>query len=102
MIPVIFIIQGKAWNKKTILCILASLVVLMFVDQFTSIMDSLLAETQYVNVVSDYQAWNDDGTNPLRVLVYSIPMILSLVGLKYIRMEDDPVINFAVGASIIA
>ena len=102
MIPVIFIIQGKAWNKKTILCILASLVVLMFVDQFTNIMDSLLAETQYVNVVSDYQAWNDDGTNPLRVLVYSIPMILSLVGLKYIRMEDDPVINFAVGASIIA
>ena len=74
----------------------------MFVDQFTNIMDSLLAETQYVNVVSDYQAWNDDGTNPLRVLVYSIPKKLSLVRLKSIRKEDDPVINFAVGASIIA
>ena len=101
MIPVIFIIQGKAWNKKTILCILASMCALIFVDQFTNIMDSMLAETQYVNVVSDYQSWNDDGTNPLRVLVYSIPMILSMVGLKYIRAEDNSLVNLTVGASII-
>lgn len=101
MIPVIFIIQGKAWNIRTVLCIIASMCVLMFVDQFTSIMDSMLADTQYANVVSDYQSWNDDGTNPLRVLVYSIPMILSIVGLKYIREENSPIINLSVGASIV-
>ena len=87
MIPIIFIIQGKAWNKKTVLCILACLAALLFVDQFTNVMDSMLAETQYRNVVSDYKSWNDDGTNPLRVLVYSIPMILSLIGLKYVQAE---------------
>ena len=102
MIPVIFIIQGKAWNKKTIFCIIACLAVLLFVDQFTNIMDSMLSETQYVNVVSDYQSWDDDGTNPLRVLVYSIPTLLSLIGLKYIRKENDPMINLTVGASAIA
>ena len=101
MIPIIFIVQGKAWNKKTVFCILASLAVLLFVDQFTNIMDSMLAETQYQNVVSDYQAWNDDGTNPLRVLVYSIPAILSLIGLKYIRAENDQIISIATGASAI-
>ena len=101
MIPVIFIIQGKAWNKKTILCIIACLAALLFVDQFTNIMDSMLSETQYVNVVSDYQSWNDDGTNPLRVLVYSVPALLSLIGLKYIRTENDPMINLTVGASVI-
>ena len=53
MIPIIFIIQGKAWNKKTVLCILACLAALLFVDQFTNVMDSMLAETQYRNVVSD-------------------------------------------------
>ena len=99
MSPVIFIIKGKAWNKKTVLCIIACLVALLFVDQFTNIMDSMLAETQYVNVVSDYQSWNDDGTNPLRVLVYSIPAVLSLIGLKYIRAEDSSMINLSVGAS---
>lgn len=101
MLPVIFIIQGRAWNKKTILCIIASMLALVFVDQFTNILDSLLTETQYTNVVSDYKSWNDDGTNPIRVLVYSIPTILSLIGLKYVREEDDPVINMTVNASII-
>lgn len=101
MIPVIFIIQGKAWNKKTVLCIIACLVALLFVDQFTNIMNSMLAETQYENVVSDYQAWNDDGTNPLRVLVYSIPTILSLIGFKFIRAENNAIINLSVGASAI-
>lgn len=101
MIPVIFIVQGKAWNKKTVLCIIASLIALMFVDQFTNIMESMLEETQYQNVVSDYQSWNDDGTNPLRILVYSIPMILSLLGLKYVRAEEDPVVSMCVGASAI-
>lgn len=101
MLPVIFIIQGRAWNKKTVLCILASLAVLLFVDQFTNIMESMLAETQYKNVVSDYQSWNDDGTNPIRVLVYSIPMLLSLTGLKFIWMEEDPMIHMATGASAI-
>lgn len=101
MIPIIFIIQGKAWNKKTVLCIFACLTALLFVDRFTNVMDSMLAETQYQNVVSDYKSWNDDGTNPLRVLVYSIPMILSLIGLKYVQAENDPMINTAVGASAI-
>lgn len=75
---------------------------LLFVDQFTNIMDSMLTETQYKNVVGDYQAWNDDGTNPLRVFVYSIPAILSLIGLKQIRAENDPIINIAAGAGAAA
>lgn len=102
MLPVIFIIQGRAWSVRTILCIVASMCALIFVDQFTNIMETMLADTQYANVVSDYQSWNDDGTNPLRVLVYSIPMFLSWFGLKYIRAEDDPIINLAVGASIVS
>lgn len=102
MIPIIFIIQGKAWNKKTILLIVACVAALFFVDQFTDILDTALADTQYTNVVSDWQSWNDDGTNPLRVLVYSVPTILSLLGIKWIRRENDPVINLAANASIIS
>lgn len=101
MIPVIFILQGRAWSLRMVSCIIASMCVLIFVDQFTNIMDTMLAETQYADIVSDYQSWNDDGTNPLRILVYSIPMLLSLFGLKYIRKEDSPIINLSVGASIV-
>lgn len=102
VIPFIFIVQGKAWNKKTILFILAVIVAVIFADRFTDILDNMLAETQYQNVVSDWEQLQDDGTNILRVLVYSIPTILSLIGLKYIRKEDNPVINICTNMSIAA
>lgn len=102
MLPIIFIIQGKAWNKRTLLFAAASVVVLLFVDRFTNVLDTLLVDTQYSNMATDWQTWNDDGTNPLRVLVYSIPTILSLIGLKYIKAEDDPVINLTTNASIVS
>ena len=46
--------------------------------------------------------WGDDGTNVFRVLVYSVPTILSLIGLKYIHYENDPVINFCANMSIVS
>ena len=101
MLPVIFIVQGKAWNKKTVLCIIAAIAVIFFVDQFTNVLDSLLSNTQYSNMVSDWQEWEDDGTNPLRVLVYSIPMILSIIGYRQIKQENDLVINVMVNFSIL-
>ena len=101
MIPIVFIIQGNAWNKKTVLCIMASIAVLFFVEQFISILDTLLSDTQYTSMVSDWQSWNDDGTNPIRVFVFSIPTLLSIIGLKIIKHENNPVINMATNASII-
>ena len=102
MIPFIFIVQGKAWNKKTLLFILAVIAVVASVGEFTNILDSLLAETQYKNVVSDWQSWEDDGTNVLRVLVYAVPTILSFIGIKYIRNADDPIINLSTNMSIVS
>lgn len=101
MLPIILVVQGKAFNSKTILCVIAACVALVFVDQFTEILDTLVADTQYQDAVSDWQTWNDDGTSPIRVLVYSVPAIISLIGLKRIRKVDDPVINISVNISIL-
>lgn len=101
MLPVIFIVQGKVLNKRTIACVIAVVVALLFVGQFTNLLDTLLSDTQYQNVVSDWQSFSDDGTSPLRALVYSIPAILVLLGWKYIRNEENPVIQIAANASII-
>ena len=102
VIPMIFIAQGKPWNWKTLLFIFFSLMSIMFVDQFTNILDGALEETQYTNIVTDWISAGDDGTNPIRVLIYALPAILSFIGLQYIREENDPVINFATNMSIIA
>ena len=101
MLPIAFIVQGKAWNGKTILFIVLSVIAVFFVDKFTNILDNMLSETQYQNVVSDWQSWNDDGTNFLRVLVYSVPAILAFIGRKRIIADDDPVITMATNASLI-
>lgn len=101
MLPVVFIVQGKAWNKKTIGFIVICVAALAFADQFTDILDILLSDTQYTNVVSDWQNFNDDGTNIVRVLVYSVPMILSFIGRKWLKSENDSVINLCTNMSII-
>ena len=101
MLPVIFIIQGKAFNKMTLICIALAVLALVFADQFTDILETLMEDTQYSTVVSDWESWDDDGMNPIRVLVYSVPTILAILGIRIIRAEDDPVINLCVNAGII-
>ncbi len=102
VLPFVFIVQGKAWNKKTLLFIIVVIAAVMFADRFTNILDTMLAETQYKNVVTDWESWKDDGTNILRVMVYSIPAILSLFGIRYIREADDSAINICSNMSIAA
>lgn len=102
MIPIIFIVQGKAWNKKTILCVIAAILALVFVGQFTDLLEMVLSDTQYTNVVSDWNDFNDNGTNPLRVLLYAVPTLLSIIGYRYIKEEDDPVINIATNMGILS
>lgn len=101
MIPIIFIVQGKAWNMKTVLMLAATMVVVAFIDRFTPIMNDLLQNTNYDTALSEEVLSQDDGTNAIRVLVYSVPALLSLLGLKYVRAADDPVINICVNCSIV-
>lgn len=70
-------------------------------EQFTDVLDTVLSGTQYSNMVTDWVEWEDDGTNPLRVLVYSVPMILSVFGYRVIKKTDDPLINIATNFSIL-
>ncbi len=102
MIPLMFIAQGKPWNSRTILFLILVLAAILYVGKFTSLLDNAMQETQYANMVNDWTSWNDDGTNPVRVLIYSIPAILSFIGLKHIQEANDPVINLCTNMSIIS
>ncbi|MDO4333572.1 MAG: EpsG family protein [Eubacteriales bacterium] len=102
MIPFVLIAQGKAWNKRTIFFIILVILAVLFVERFTDFLDDSLANTQYANVVSDYTSWEDDGTNPFRVLVYSIPALLSFLGKGRIRESENELVNFCTNMSIIS
>lgn len=104
MIPLVLISQGKAWNKKTIFFIIITFIVVYFVDSFTDILDNSLTETNYGTTVSRYKngAFEDDGTHPLRVLVYSVPAILSFFVRDKIKSEGSDIINFSANMSIMS
>lgn len=101
MIPIVFVVQGEAWNYKTILMLLATMVVVAFIDRFTPILNDMLQNTNYDTALGEKMLSMDDGTNAIRVLVYSVPALLSLVGLRYVRAANDPVINICVNCSIV-
>lgn len=101
MIPIIFIIQGEAFNKKTMILIVITIIVIIGVNQFTSLLETALKETQYSDTLGTDVWKQDDGTNILRVMVYSVPMFLSILGKKYIDAANDSVINVCVNCSVV-
>ena len=98
MIPIIFIVQGQAWNKKTVALLVAAIFAITFVDQFTDFLTTIMENTQYSSEVDQFL--NAEGTNILRVIVYSIPAIISLLFYKRIRTINNPLINLCIGMSI--
>ncbi|MBQ7890396.1 MAG: EpsG family protein [Erysipelotrichaceae bacterium] len=101
MIPIIFLVQGEAWNLKTLLFLVATMVVMIYVDRFTPILNDMLQSTQYDDMMTNEIWTNDDGTNMIRVLVYSVPALMSLVGLRYVREINNPLINVCVNCAIV-
>ena len=101
MLPIVFIVQGKALNKKTVLTLAAMLLAVLMIDQFTPLLNDLLQETQYSDMMTNEIWANDDGTNILRVLVYSAPALVAIVGRRYVWRANDPVMNICVNCSLI-
>lgn len=102
MLPMIFVVQGEAWNKKTLVFIFLIILAIVFVGKFTGFMDDSLQDTQYSNVVSDYTSWGDDGTHPLRVLVYSVPTIIAIYGREKLKQQNNRLLNICINMSIIS
>lgn len=101
MLPIIFIVQGKPWNEKTIFFIVASLIMMYAFSKYTGLLERMLVDTEYAGVMESAEKMGDDGTNPIRVLVNAVPMILSLIGKRHINQENDVVINLCVNMSIV-
>ena len=99
MLPIIFIVQGKPWNKKTIATLGIALVALIASSQFTNFLNVAMEDTVYATNISEMV--NQTGTNPIRVLVYSLPALLSLLGKRYIENKSDTIVNITVNMSII-
>lgn len=98
-IPLYIIALGKPFNKKTIIVLLLCIGAAAFANEFLGFMDDSLQSTSYNNLVSEF---NDDGTNPLRVLVYAVPTIIAFLNRKKLDKNTPEIINISINMSVIS
>jgi hypothetical protein len=101
MLPVVFIVQGKAWNRKTLLYIFVAVIAMFVFSRRVDLMDALLEGTEYEGTIETWQSLGDTGVHPFRVVVNAVPVILAFYARRVISRKNDPVLNICVNMAII-
>ena len=101
MLPFAYVMNGLALNRKSFLMIGTVALMIPLMDSLTPLLERLLADTQYGDVIGGEIWLNDDGTNMVRVLVYSVPALMALLGFRYILRSRDRAANLCINASMI-
>lgn len=99
-LPFIFIVNGRAWNVRTLFFIAAVIASVFFLDRVSGFITDAMEDTVYSNDITFFV--NDDGTNIMRVLFYSVPAVMAWIFRPYIDRENDPMINICANLSIVA
>lgn len=101
LIPMYFIAQGEPWNKRTMLFIGCIVLAMLFTTKFTNLLTDVVEQTDYASSVNEFKA-TDDGTNPIRILVESVPIILAFIYRNKIKEKLTPIIKLSINMSLIA
>lgn len=102
-LPVYFIVAFKPWSFKIWACVAATLVVVFVLDQYTAFFDdSALEDMEYMSTMLNYDNGQDDGVNPIRVLIAAVPAGIAFLGKKKTAEVDDPLINICINLSLVS
>ncbi len=87
-VPVFFIVQGKPFNKRVIISMIVAVLAVLFLDQFTNVMDTMLEGTSHENATDQFES--DDGVNIITTILFAIPAGIAFWKRKYIMSLDRP------------
>ncbi len=99
MLPIFFVVRGKPFGKRTILFMMLILAVVLFIQSFPSVFSGALESTFDKETAKQFS--EDNGVNPMRVLVMSAPPILAFVNRQKILKEENSFLNICVNMSTI-
>ncbi len=100
MLPIVFIAQGKIFNKSTLFFILASIVAMGLFGLDSDLFETAISDTDYglgYDSIKDI----DDGINPMRVLVNAVPVVLAILSKDKLTEQNDKITNICINMSII-
>ena len=99
MIPMYFIATAKPFGKKIIFFLILLLLAIIFLEPFIGSMEDVLEGTAYAGATAQFA--QDDGVNPIRVLVMAVTPIIAFCGRKIIVKKDNIFINICINMSVI-
>ena len=92
---------GKPMNKRTLLVMGVVVLAIVFIGQFANLLTDTLQGTNYESSAAEIVSDEDDGTNILRVLFYSVPALLAIFFRKKIPENSPAIINFSINMSLV-
>lgn len=88
MIPVIFLVQFKPWSRLTVIMMIGFAIVLyIYIHQSDWMSEEALQQAT--------------GSNPLRIAVSAIPVVIAFIGRKQIAAANNHVANICINMSIV-
>lgn len=88
MLPLGWLMDGPPLGRKTMAALAAAVGATMLAEQMMPLLEAALELTPYAGLTRTAIWLADDGTNLLRVAVYSVPGLLALVGRRYLTGAD--------------
>lgn len=101
LLPAYFIVTGEPWDKRTMLFISLIILAMLFTSKFTGLLEDAVENTNYASSMEEFKA-TDDGTNPIRILVESVPIIIAFIYRKKIQDKLTPIIKLSINMSLVA
>ncbi|SCH20332.1 MULTISPECIES: EpsG family protein [unclassified Romboutsia] len=101
MIPAYFIIVDEPWSKRSMIFIAVIVFALIFTDKFTSLLEVVIENSDYASSMNEFKD-TDDGTNVIRILVESVPVILAFIYRDILKDKLTPIIKISINMSLIS
>lgn len=101
LLPTYFIVTGEPWDKRTMLFICLIILAMLFTSKFTGLLEDAVENTNYASSMEEFKA-TDDGTNPIRILVESVPIIIAFMYRNKIKDKLTPIIKLSINMSLVA
>ena len=98
-IPIIFVVQGRAMGWRTVVAGIALIIVLMYLNRFTDLLEDTLTGTLYEGYTEQFA--NDDGANIMHSVIAAIPVGIALLRIDYLKKLKDHRIAFLINVSVI-
>ena len=87
MLPIVLVAWFEPWKKGILFSyVLFVIALFIFVNNTDMLSEEILK--------------NDDGANPIRILISAIPVVLAFIGRKQITADNNPLINICVNMSV--